>query len=197
MNKNYFFISKPRCASTHIYEGLTEWNDKVDGWKPHYHITASQMKERFPNKYKNSFSFGVIRHPCDLVRSWYNEHKKERYGASINRHYSIPIGEWINKGCPTHWGDFSFNPLHQYKWLYDNQEKQIVSYIMRLEEYNKDIEIVYKKIKKYLSNSVTLETIKKTRKNETINEVGLSNEQKDKVYQLFKKDFEVFGYNSI
>ena len=44
MNKEYFFISKPRCASTHIYEGLTNWNDKINGNKQYYHFTSKQME---------------------------------------------------------------------------------------------------------------------------------------------------------
>ena len=39
MNKEYFFISKPRCASTHIYEGLTNWNDKIN------HIIILHLKK--------------------------------------------------------------------------------------------------------------------------------------------------------
>ena len=44
MNIDYFFISKPRCASTHIYEGLTKWNDEIDGNKKYYHYTSTSQK---------------------------------------------------------------------------------------------------------------------------------------------------------
>ena len=97
MNQEYFFISKPRCASTHLYEGLTNWNDKTHGNKPFYHITANQMKNVFKEKYKNSFSFSVIRHPYELVLSWYNEHRKPRYEQSVKDFYNISVDEWITK----------------------------------------------------------------------------------------------------
>lgn len=195
MNKDYFFISKPRCASTHLYEGLTNWNDKIHGDKPFYHITAGQMKNVFKQEYQNKFSFSVIRHPYELVISWYNEHRKPRYEQSVKDFYNISIDEWINKGCPTHWKHSPFNPLHQYKWVYDSNEVLLVSYLIRMEDYDTGIEYVYHQIKPSLDNSVTLETIGQTRKNESANRIELTEEQKKKIYQLFKKDFLLFGYS--
>ena len=79
MNKDYFFISKPRCASTHLYEGLTNWNDNINGNKPFYHLTSKHMINIFKQKYSSSFSFSVVRNPYSLILSWYNEHRKDRY----------------------------------------------------------------------------------------------------------------------
>lgn len=195
MNNKYFFISKPRCASTHIYEGLTHWNDKINGNKPYYHCTAIQMKNNFGHKYINAFSFGIVRHPYDLVVSWYNEHKKERYEEHIKNFYNLSFDEWIDKKCPTHWKHLSFNPLIQYKWLFDENNQLIVSYIMKLENYNDEINYIYNKIKDFLPNNITIENIKHTRKNETLNIKTLNKNQKEKIFQLFKEDFILFSYN--
>ena len=108
MNQNFFFISKPRCASTHLFEGLTGWNDSIHGNKPCYHVPAYEMKKLFRDKFANSFSFSVIRNPYDLVLSWYNEHRKERYEKHIRDFYNIPFEKWIDLGCPTHWKHLSF-----------------------------------------------------------------------------------------
>ena len=194
MNQEYFFISKPRCASTHLYEGLTNWNDNTHGNKPFYHITANQMKNVFKEKYKNSFSFSVIRHPYELVLSWYNEHRKPRYEKSVKEFYNISIDEWINKGCPTHWSHSQFNPLHQHKWVYDNNDVLLVSFLIRMEDYDNGINFVYHQIQPHLQSSVTLDTVNQTRKNESSNKVELTEEQKNKIYHVFKKDFELFGY---
>lgn len=194
MNQEYFFISKPRCASTHLYEGLTNWNDKTHGNKPFYHITANQMKNIFKDKYKNSFSFSVVRHPYELVLSWYNEHRKSRYEQSVKNFYNISVDEWINKGCPTHWSHSPFNPLHQHKWVYDSNEVLLVSFLIRMEDYDNGINYVYHQIQPHLHSSVTIDTMNQTRKNESSNKVELTEEQKKKIYQLFKKDFELFGY---
>jgi len=196
MNKEYFFISKPRCASTHIYEGLTNWNDKLNGGKPYYHSTAMKMRRLFPTKFDKSFSFSVIRNPYDLVVSWYNEHRKEKYELQTRRFYDMSLDTWINKGCPTHWKHHGFNPLCQYRWVYDQHGRLMVSYLIRLENYKVDMTYVYQTIHKYLPKNVTLETISKTRKNESVSnqDQPLSPQQKDKIYKLFKKDFELFGY---
>lgn len=194
MNKEYFFISKPRCASTHLYEGLTNWDDKTHGNKSFYHITSNQMQHVFKEKYNTSFSFSVIRHPYDLVVSWYNEHRKPRYEQSVKDFYNISIDEWINKGCPTHWRHSPFNPLHQHKWVYDDNDTLLVSFLIRMEDYANGINYVYHQIQPYLQSSVTLDTINQTRKNESSNKVVLTEEQKKKVYHLFKKDFDLLDY---
>jgi hypothetical protein len=192
MNKDYYFISKPRCASTHIYEGLTNWDDKVNGGKPFYHLTASQMKFKFRN-FDKKYSFSVIRHPYDLVVSWYNEHRKERYEKHVRNFYSCSFDKWLEKGCPTHWKHFNFNPLHQYLWLYKN-DQLLVKYLIRMETFNKDIQTVYDKIKDHLVKEITIESISRTRKNESNNEIQLSESQKEIIYKLFEKDFKLFDY---
>lgn len=194
MNNKYFFISKPRCASTYIYEGLTNWNDKIHGNKQYYHITADNMKHIFKNKYNSSFSFAVIRHPYELVLSWYNEHKKDRYEEATKQFYNISLDDWIEKGCPTHWTHTSFNPLYQYKWICDNDDKLIVSYLIRMENFNNDINSVYEQINKFLPKNITIESIQNTRRNESNNNIVLNEKQKQQIYNLFKKDFELFNY---
>ena len=194
MNKEYFFISKPRCASTHIYEGLTNWNDKINGNKPYYHTTSQEMVNIFKNDFVHKFSFSVVRHPYNLVLSWYNEHRKEKYEKSTKDFYNITLEKWIEIGCPTHWKHFKFNPLHQYKWICNENDKIIVTYLINLENYDEGIKYVYDKIQNYLPKNITIESIKQTRKNETNSNDKLSNKQKDMIYKLFKKDFELFGY---
>ena len=193
MNNKYFFISKPRCASTFIFEGLTNWNDKKNGSKPFYHLTASEMKKRKP-QYNKSFSFAVIRNPYDLVCSWYYEHRKDKYEVSTKNIYSVSLDDWINSGCPTHWKHLDFNPLHQYKWVYDKDNRLLVSYLFKIENFNDGIENVYKKVKPFLNNDITLDTIKLNRKNESLEEKNLNSNQKEKIYNIFKKDFIMFNY---
>ena len=195
MNKEYFFISKPRCASTHIYEGLTNWNDKINGNKPYYHLTTKEMANIFKNDFLHKFSFSVIRNPYDLVLSWYNEHRKERYDKSTKDFYNITFEKWLDMGCPTHWNHFKYNPLHQYKWVCNDNNEIIVSYLIRLENYNEEIIYVYEKIKTHLPKNITINTIKTTRKNESSNTHILTEKQKEKIYRLFQKDFELFGYS--
>ena len=194
MNKDFFFISKPRCASTHLYEGLTNWNDNINGNKPFYHLTSKHMINIFKQKYLSSFSFSVVRNPYSLILSWYNEHRKDRYEKSIRDFYNISLDEWINKGCPTHWRHFNFNPLHQYKWICNENDELLVSYLIRIENYDEDIKFVYENLKQYLPKDVTIDTIMKTRRNESNKTQKLTETQKNKIYNIFIKDFELFNY---
>lgn len=66
----------------------------------------------------------MVRHPYELVLSWYNEHRKERYEKSTKDFYNITLEKWIDKGCPTHWKRFKYNPIHQYKWVCNNNDKE-------------------------------------------------------------------------
>lgn len=195
MNKEYFFISKPRCASTHIYEGLTNWDDTVNGSKLYYHMTAQTMKNMFKNTFDHKFSFAVVRNPYDLVLSWYNEHKKNKYNKLTRRFYEMPLEEWIDAGCRTHWNHLSFNPLHQYKWVCNNNGKLLVSHIMKLENYDKEIVTVCKRIQIHLPKDVTTKKISGARRNASLNKYILTNKQKNQIYTLFKNDFDLFGYS--
>ena len=194
MNNKYYFISKPRCASTHIYEGLTKWDDSKDGNKPLYHIPANVLLKHFGTNYSHNFSFSVVRNPYDLVISWYNEHRKPRYERHVRNVYNVDFNTWLTRGCPTHWTHLGFNPLHQYKWVCNDKDEIIVNYLIKLEAYNAGVEKVYEEIKKYLRNDVTIDTIKQTRKNESVNNIQLTESQKQMIFKIFKKDFEIFDY---
>jgi hypothetical protein len=170
------------------------WNDERDGSKPFYHIPANHLIYRFGDKFKNSYSFSVIRHPYDLILSWYNEHRKERYEAPVREFYDISLEEWIKRGCPTHWKGLHFNPLHQYKWVCDGNNNIIVSKLIRMENYENDFNEVYHNIKAYLPSNVTNESIRSTRRNESCSKNQLTVNMKEGIYELFKEDFRVFGY---
>ena len=46
------------------------------------------------------------------------------YEKSTKDFYNITLEKWIDKGCPTHWKRFKYNPIHQYKWVCNNNDKE-------------------------------------------------------------------------
>ena len=137
------FISKPRCASTAIFEHVYEWDDKSDGGKPLYHSTAFDMISAFGVPYWVSVpSFAIVRSPQSLVESWFMHHKfGVRPSQDVKSQYPDTIEEWIESGFKTHW-DSSWtssgqlaNPLPQKQWV-DHLDRQLVTMVLRLEDLN-------------------------------------------------------------
>tara|TARA_Y100001970_G_scaffold282917_1_gene396913 strand:+ start:898 stop:1488 length:591 start_codon:yes stop_codon:yes gene_type:complete len=135
------FVSKPRCASTAIFEHIYEWDDNTDGAKPLYHCTAFDMLSRVGVPYWISIpSFAIVRSPQSLVESWFMHHKHgSRPSQDVKSQYPDTIEEWIDGGFCTHW-DSSWtssgqlaNPLPQKQWV-DHLDKQLVTMVLRLED---------------------------------------------------------------
>jgi len=76
----------------------------------------------------------------------------------------------------------------------EKNDQLLVKYLIRMETFNKDIQTVYDKIKDHLVKGITIESISRTRKNESNNEIQLSESQKEIIYKLFEKDFKLFNY---
>ena len=135
------FVSKPRCASTSIFEHVYDWNDSENGGKPLYHSAAIDMISAVGVPYWVSVpSFAMVRHPEELVKSWYMHHKfGKRPSAEVKSQYPETIDEWIEGGFKTHW-DSSWtcagalsSPLPQRQWV-DHRDQQLVTMVIRLED---------------------------------------------------------------
>jgi len=185
--KNIIFISKPRCASTTVFNYLYTWDDKINGSKPMYHMLGKDMRSRI-NNWDNTFKFGIVRNPYELVVSWYYHHKTTpKVPQEVKNFYPNTFEEWVDKGFPTHWAKnhrWVTNPLKQKQWLYDG-DKLIVDKVIKLENINKEFE--------------EIKNIVKMKKELTINNPS-SKEEIDKallkkIYDYFKEDFIIFKYN--
>lgn len=184
--KEIIFVSKPRCASTSIFNYLYEWDDSINGSKPLYHVISKDMKKSLPN-WDNTFSFGIIRNPYELCKSWYYHHKyTPKIPKDIKDFYPETFDEWVEQGFPNHWNRYhrwTTNPLSQKQWLYDG-DKLIVNKVIKIE----DIESEFEYIKKIIKSDKELSVNNVSNKGE-INEVLL-----DKIYKYFEEDFITFGY---
>ena len=187
--KNIIFISKPRCASTTIFNFLYDWYNKLKGQKPLYHVKAKTFikvvgKDFFFKKY----SFGIVRRPSDLLISWFYHHK---FGLNISdkvkNFYPNSFDNWIDNGCKTHWQNswqrlFNIsNPLYQKDWLFE-KDKLLVNKFIKFENIQqedfaginfKNIPVINKKI---------------------ITNPEISNFSKKKIENYFKIDYDLFNY---
>jgi hypothetical protein len=189
--QDIIFVSKPRCASTSIFEHIYEWNDESDGGKPLYHSSAFDMISAVGVPYWLRVpSFAIVRHPVDLAVSWYMHHKHgPRPSQDVKDQYPNSIEEWIELGFPTHW-DSSWtcfgnpsNPLGQKQWV-DHLDKQLVTIVVKLE--NPD----WAEIEKCGVDMSRLPD-----RNQAPNLAGaLSKESVNKIEEFFAEDFERFDY---
>jgi len=185
--QNIIFISKPRCASTSVFNYLYEWDDNINGSKPMYHILGKNMKGRLPN-WDKTFSFGIVRNPYELCRSWYFHHKHTpKVPQEVKDFYPDTFEEWVNNDFPTHWAKnhkWPTNPLKQKQWLY-NGDDLLVNKVIKIEEINDEFE----EVKKIVNSEKEL-TI-----NNPSNKKEINNSLLNKIYNYFKEDFITFKYN--
>ena len=147
MTKNIYskviFVSKPRCASSSVFNYIYEWDDKKSGEKPLYHMPASKMMKRLGAEFWYTRpSFAIVREPKELLISWYLHHKNGlKPSRKVKDFYPNSFEEWIDIGNPTHWENklasrlnlFSVRPLFQSKWVFKKNDL-LVSKIIRLED---------------------------------------------------------------
>ena len=185
------FISIPKCASNTIRKILSP-NDKIADVN---HQTLSKMEKKY--NLKNSFVFAFIRHPYSRCISWFN------FCQNIKMYSEITFEKWVMDGCKTHWTCQSdtywgnnLNPLLQYNYISNSNKK--IDFVGKLENFRIDMKYIVDKLnEKYKKHNIktrlTYENIHLNKSDG--NKALLTKKIKEKIYHLFKKDFEYFGYS--
>ena len=172
-----------------IFNFLYDWDDKIKGTKPLYHIKAKKFINIVGSDYFYSRdSFGIVRNPTELISSWFYHHK---YGKNISNKvknfYPESFDIWVTRGCETHWQNRwerklrINNPLFQHKWLCKNK-KILVKKVFKLELL---------KNTKYAGIDFSTIPIENTSRNDSRN---ISKSSKKRIEKDFKIDYEIFNY---
>jgi len=158
------------------------------------------------SKYEEYFSFSFVRNPYSRVMSLYNYLGYSRiisFSAFINSVLSKKVRE----------DHFFFRP--QYDYLYCDNGKLWVDFVGKLEHISEDIEYVMEKVglegknlphinksekglKRGITSLITTPSLlkdiqlKRLFSQKKVSE--LSEDQKEGIYLIYKKDFEHFGY---
>jgi hypothetical protein len=196
---NFLFFAIPKTASTSIRSILVNYREKLNlnnfshliQYDP-LHINQQVAKQIFTEAgiyfKKNTFEFVFVRNPYDKVRSHisYVQHTKYNH-INFNNIDSVL--------------DTYENNIHHNKWFENDQRyynfclqsvwtKNPISnnfHVFKVEE----IDSSWNKIKNHLNLELPeLPHINKSTKN-----VVFSKSQKDRIYDIFKSDFELFGYD--
>ena len=191
--RKIIFIHIPKTAGSSIEhllrdEGRYELDFiGVRNGRSTHHYMGIELKMILKDLYPKYYKFSFVRNPYDRLISEYFWCRIKDVGHKFNKTFDqfLDYVEDIVKNKKF------FKPIEndhfipQYSFLFFNN-KLLVNNIFKYE----DIETVAPLIKKRLKIKTTLQHLNKSVKNE----ITLTQEQKDRIYNLYKIDFETFNY---
>lgn len=197
------FISIPKCATKTILRMFALGRNRDNHYKEESdqhviyenHQRLKKLEERFDLDKKFVFTF--VRNPYDRVKSWYNYH------INTEPYKSQTLNEWIQNGCPTHWKvqnqtnwrKENLSPLLQFNFV-DGKTK--VDFVGKIENFEEDCKLIISKLNKLfedngLEKRISYKTLQANRSTDQTKE-QITDENKELIYTMFRKDFEYFGY---
>jgi hypothetical protein len=194
-NKKCIFIHIPKTAGTSIEHFLRE-NGKnelsligVLNKRSMHHYTSVEIKKNMPYCFNTYYKFSIVRNPYERLLSEYYWtpiiNVGYKYGKSLD-HFLNYVEHVVKKKLYfVHINNDHFIP--QFLFLYNNG-KLLVDQLFKYE----DLEWVGEYLKKKLSIKNDILVLNKT--NENIKKMKWNDVQKERIYKLYKRDFEIFNY---
>ncbi|MCB5250061.1 MAG: sulfotransferase family 2 domain-containing protein [Sulfurimonadaceae bacterium] len=183
---NIIFIHVPKSAGTSVSYAI--YGQTLG------HFKAKDISNTIKN-FEDCFSFGLVRNPYDRVYSAYNFVKQNGtsvMGVKKNSVYQSDMFEsfdsfvlnWLSVVDVTK-EDYVFQP--QYLFTHDDFYNQLVKKVW----YVEDMSTFEKEFKELSGLNIKINHLNQTKENKKIE---LSDKVKEKIYEVYKKDFELFGY---
>ena len=203
------FISIPKCASKTTLEMFELGLERdLDHQTPRNHFIIYENHQRLcvlERRYnlQNHFIFTFVRNPYDRVKSWffYHQNMAPYRGKTLN--------QWVTEGCPTHWTVQNMtnwraegkSPLLQYNFVESYKDNK-VHYVGRMENFDEDVKKIIDILNRLFEGNgiskriqykpIRVNASKNSRQRDGKEE--LTEESRNKIYEMFKIDFEAFGY---
>ena len=210
-NKDIFFIHIPRTAGTYIEDSISRKYGILKKWpepnteilfgllkmkENHFltlqHLTLKEMIKFGFLDNKDAEIFTVIRNPYDriisLYKNWFN--KYETLDMFLDKLISMKLDEYTFNGIVTNKKDFNY--LNMTDDIDDIRYFVLPQYYYIMQdgnEYGVDV-IKYEEMEKINTKYGT--NLKYSNRG---GKYDFSDSQRDKIYQIFKKDFEYFEYD--
>lgn len=152
------------------------------------HLTALQIRHALGReKFYDYYRFAVVRHPTARILSQYKYMQKRsdlRAWIGMERNDSLLV--YLKKTYHRHhvqWQD-------QVSFLYDHRGECLVQDIIKLEEIDTGMKVVFDKL------GLPTQPVPHNNKSQTnlAKPTELTNAEKDIIWELYKDDFEVLGY---
>lgn len=190
---NTVFVQIPRNASQAIHHRLRNRTDDRLSWGTYFDV----MHENDPELFETYFSFACVRNPYERLISAYEAETQStgsppwglQFKDFIDKIYEEGTMFYIN--YPNHY-------MPQYKFI-TIKDLILVDEIIKYENINEDwikISTIINNKTKFSHVADKLEVINGNtwRMSKNVDDY-YDDKSKKKVYELYHKDFELFGYN--
>ena len=188
------FIHIPKNAGTSICNFLQEKQTGICV-QPKIHSDINDIKNKFPQAYKNYRKFAVVRNPYDRMVSWFSYLKEsaENSDFDMSLMYPTEFSKWIEDPFK-YWlpheklnidenGKYSLHFLeHQYTWV--DETVTILKYENLKEE-----------LIDFLGEQVDLPIMNKSKRDEYID--YYNRKSLDIVYNRYEEDFKKYNYKKL
>lgn len=209
-DRNIIFVHIPRTAGTYIEDSISQKYGLLKNW-PHpntdvlfglqklkdgqfltlQHLTLKEMINFGFLEDKNSEIFTIIRNPYDRIislhKNWFS--KYESLDEFLDKLISMRLDDYDFNGIVTN--KENFNYLNMTDNIDDIKYFVLPQYYYIIQDnndYNVDI-IKYENMEKLNMKYNLNLRYKNTNTNHSFTET-----QREKIYKIYKKDFEYFGY---
>ena len=197
-NKNLIFIHIPKTGGTTVENYMRAIDKPIlqCGYGKFKNVVFQHFNYKdyikfFGNKGYNKFSkFSIVRNPYDrLISEYYWVKSKLNIGFKSNKTFDFFLNE-VEDIVNNKKYDLTIYHNHfipQCEFICDNSDKIMVNKLFKFEEFPKIINFLNKK-------SYNLRKKKNFNVSKNNKKIILNNTQKNKIYELYKKDFEIFEY---
>jgi hypothetical protein len=187
------FVQIPKNASSSIHKVLENQTDLNHNHRTYIEV----LSENDPELIESYYSFAICRNPYDRFVSAY-EYMKQNSGGEWNPTFEEAVDEFHSRGSHFYTTeDIIFWPQHRFVTI---KNIILVDDIIKYEEMNNQWSNIVEKICKTTPSSfskpgsiIPRENITYVREERKWQDY-YNDDLKDKVYHLYKKDFELFGY---
>lgn len=186
---NCIFIHIPKAAGTSVLHALSGSTDHVQ----RDHCSAFNFKSADKKRFERSFKFAFVRHPVDRLLSVHryllsggNGTNNKRLSALINSEYN-QFDDFVLKYLDSmrlH-TEVLFRP--QFSFLCNEYYEVMVDFVGKYERIDEDFKVVADKLD--LST-----TLPKSNVSKLSNGSDVSDNVREKIFDLYSKDFELFKY---
>ena len=187
------FVQIPKNASSSIHKVLENQTDLNHNHRTYIEV----LSENDPELIESYYSFAICRNPYDRFVSAY-EYMKQNSGGEWNPTFEEAVDEFHSRGSHFYTAeDIIFWPQHRFVTI---KNIILVDDIIKYEEMNNQWSNIVEKICKTTPSSfskpgsiIPRENITHVREERKWQDY-YNDDLKDKIYHLYKKDFELFGY---